>query len=747
MLRRLLLAKPLVGPLQAGFAAKEKKAGGAPKPDKKAKGKGKKGGGGGGRPAPAAPTGPSPLMEKQMLIPMKRKKPANSVEAMISTLEHMRDRTDQLDREMPQRTYLDVIHEEKKKTYVFNASTKYYDPMSNNGMEPITDEAKFHCEMPSVYPLKRVPMPELFRYERPPNYMEDWLRRDAYLGLTTPPYTIEDAPTKERLKSLKKELDLKGRPQLEHIDDEMKKQEQIRGLGFVQPPKKEYPEYDRLVSELASSLTKLKKDDLVNLALSLSLEVECTEKSLWRAIEKEILSRYQIFTLEDLWKIRCALGKLRPCHVTPVLKHKIYERTLESVKSAGSFLDIMRPLQAFRGTEKRTLHNKARSVLIERRDEFFTPEVAKKKPEVIANMVYNFGTTMPRHWGIFQEDHRREVNELLSHYESHILEAIPGMNGHELVKFLEGMHALRTMEFPNIYDELERRLSAVRDQLDAHELSDVMRGLSRADDDCVLGYDKTFDQLLPLLKSRQGEMTHLEFSRCAYAYAVRRQGTPAFFSEIEKRLFADIPKMDYASLYNVAYYLLMREIKDADVWKTFAQRTIDVPTVLPLIYYQPFKLCRMHLIDAFPQWDIKVFSEKLWWAERMKIAAVMEGKFYMRQEYGDFLRMLSTFKLATTVFYTYENTFLVHYAFPRLKVGIRLYLDNELVPGTMRIAENKLVPSRLLRQRQWQIMDISYRHFIEMGKNPAMKYLENWLSTAADLQAAKDLIPPKPRYY
>ena len=125
----------------------------------------------------------------------------------------------------------------------------------------------------------------------------------------------------------------------------------------------------------------------------------------------------------------------------------------------------------------------------------------------------------------------------------------------------------------------------------------------------------------------------------------------------------------------------------------------------------------------------------------MRVAIETELNFHNHDEYKNILRALSKFKLDPAVFYTYENSLQIHFAFPDMKIGIMVHLDKDMVPGTMRINQSRLIPGKIMRKFGWEILDLTYKEFVEMGNKPALNYLKEWLELASDIQAEGGVIP------
>jgi len=593
------------------------------------------------------------------------------------------------------------------KTYFFDSPFKYSHTDTSVGVRVRNEDEKLAYEFPSIYPAKRVLPQDQFRWEKLPNFKEEWKRKDSYLTEIMPPYKFENKD-------------------LSNISNEINKNN-----GKITK---------EMIAGIKSLFPQISTNDYASLALFLSMECQFYDKDFWYDYSKTVLESYLKFPNENLWRMRYAFGKLESGLILPELKHKIFERALEVLKTTNSINEIILIMQAFRGIRKKSFFNSVRSALMERKDDLFDVKEITKKPEVLANLLYYFATTRLKHWSNLEDVNRQEIHEFLIYYEQHILDVIPLVKQADLVKIFEGMNSLKSPAFPNIYHEIEKQIVKHKDKFSSDEIADILYLSGHSADNRLFGSDKTFALLEPIFLANAPKMNHLQISRAAYTFAARKHVSPKLYEYIDKRLMEDTSKMSYDSLQWVAYYLLILEHKNEDLWKSFIQRTINIPKPLPIIYYNPFKLCMFYLLHAKPQWEIDFFNQKLWWAERLKVAGVKENVFFDHEEYQNFLRILSTFKLEQTVFYTFENTFQVHYAYPEMKIGIMLYLDKDMVPGTMRINESRLIPSKVLKLQGWEILDISYTQFIEMGRDNAIKYLKEWLTLASDIQVEKGII-------
>lgn len=125
-------------------------------------------------------------------------------------------------------------------------------------------------------------------------------------------------------------------------------------------------------------------------------------------------------------------------------------------------------------------------------------------------------------------------------------------------------------------------------------------------------------KLIPTMSARN-------LSHVMYAYGVRAAGNPDLHAAFEKRMEEIAGTLDYAGLFNLVYYMLFRENANEKIWHHIVATTNKQTTVMPLIYYKPFKASMHFLTHHFPQWDgdrthdgtfLSDYQDKFFYAEK-----------------------------------------------------------------------------------------------------------------------------------
>jgi hypothetical protein len=93
----------------------------------------------------------------------------------------------------------------------------------------------------------------------------------------------------------------------------------------------------------------------------------------------------------------------------------------------------------------------------------------------------------------------------------------------------------------------------------------------------------------------------------------------------------------------------------------------------------------------------------------------------------------------------YDNVFIVHFSMEHKKLGINLWLPRDEVPKTengTRINRLHLLHSKILRFQGWDILDLSWNEFLNLGSQTERdKFIYNWFHSKSIEQEKKGIAP------
>ena len=219
-----------------------------------------------------------------------------------------------------------------------------------------------------------------------------------------------------------------------------------------------------------------------------------------------------------------------------------------------------------------------------------------------------------------------------------------------------------------------------------------------------------------------------------YAYSIRSVGNPELYKAFEQRLLqliADGEVFDYPTLFNVIYFMLFRENNNETIWRTIVDQTVDNDDTLPLTYYKPFKYSRFFLEAKFPDWDLSDYIDKFWYAERYFNQVQHDDLATSDFRYQELKAFLNQKCLVfPIVFMTQHNLFNLHYVFYEQKIAINFHLTKVCPPFTKRPSELQKMASRLLKYKDWEILDLSEQEFNNWTAQEKVENVKGWLTEA-----------------
>jgi hypothetical protein len=599
-------------------------------------------------------------------------------------------------------------------------------------------ELKHIFQFPRNEPFKRRSAVELFHIPKVPEHQNNINRLLQYLPELLPPQSLKD-------------------------ESLLKIQENYKHFSITHSPPEEF---DTLKSTLLETIPKLNYTLIPDLTLYLTFTLQLNDKEIWQALRHNISSNLSLFTIEEICKMQYSELHKRPHFLGKEVTGFFYTQALQAIRTTNSLHTMLLILQAFKNKESLELSNLTRTIFIQRKQELLklnssseqsisqSETESERESEIqgklISEILYTWASTKPplRKYGVKKQYHYKDIDELLIHYETHLIQFIPKMEIKDVLRVVTAFYLLRRTDFDNVLWRAEEVVIRKSKEIDAFCLAGILRAFSKMNQQAGFGKDKTFVQLEPFVIQKMSEFQLREFSYVVYAYGNRGQGNPELHQCFMNRINEDVEKMDYPTLFNILYYLMFRDIKDEDLWKRIMKRTIEIPEILPILYYRPFKMSKFFLKHHFPEWDLIDYQDKFWWSERYFNAVQLETNYEKCEEYNTFKSFINVnLQIMPAMFLTLHNLITVNFGFKDLKIGINLHLDRNMIPGTERVNGMSLLPGKLLRYEGWELLDLYYNEFYEMGKYSAINLLREWFKVARDNQIDKGIIPKSlPKY-
>jgi hypothetical protein len=118
------------------------------------------------------------------------------------------------------------------------------------------------------------------------------------------------------------------------------------------------------------------------------------------------------------------------------------------------------------------------------------------------------------------------------------------------------------------------------------------------------GKDKTFIKLEPTILQNLNSLSDRDATHLMYSYSVRGAGNPELYKAFDKKVEEIADRLDYPSLFNALYYLMIRENTNKSTWEKIVKATLSNPDIIPIIYYRPFKISELFIKKHFPEMDL-----------------------------------------------------------------------------------------------------------------------------------------------
>lgn len=272
------------------------------------------------------------------------------------------------------------------------------------------------------------------------------------------------------------------------------------------------------------------------------------------------------------------------------------------------------------------------------------------------------------------------------------------------------------------------------------------------------GSDNFFTALEDLIieYTNKSKFSPEEFSDIVYAYSVRgnlSEKMKTFFnSYIEKN--AESFK-SYHTMYNLFYHFMFTDYSNYSVFEKLVSNYDNVQEKLPLVYYRAFKLFDNYISSIAKDEQTFMLAvrlrEKFYYAEQLYDFVKYE-KIYGESDEIGFMHDILKYRLLKEPItcLVKKNLIITHFTFPQYKIGINVWSERHYVPktnGKIRLNEHCLLHSKFLKMKEWDILDITWDEFLNLGdQNKKDEFLHNWYENAKISQHKKGLCNIKPKF-
>ena len=127
-----------------------------------------------------------------------------------------------------------------------------------------------------------------------------------------------------------------------------------------------------------------------------------------------------------------------------------------------------------------------------------------------------------------------------------------------------------------------------------------------------------------------GELSRMSRARGVYVMSSceRFIGREELVISLLERQIEKIEQMQHGELHFLNYCLMFIREKRKTVWIRVVRRVSVLNTVVPMVYYNSFKLVQLYLITLFPLWDMHPYSLSLLPAQRLYTTSHLSA-FYL----------------------------------------------------------------------------------------------------------------------
>jgi len=274
----------------------------------------------------------------------------------------------------------------------------------------------------------------------------------------------------------------------------------------------------------------------------------------------------------------------------------------------------------------------------------------------------------------------------------------------------------------------------------------------------MCGSDKFFSDIEDIVIefTNKNQFSLEEFTDIAYAYSIRGS-----LSEKMKKFFNGYIEKNqnkfitYHTLHNLFYYFMFTDYINVKLFEKLIDTYLKIDSKLPVVYYRAFKLFDFYMANCSEKEALILLCyslrDKFYYAEQLYDYVKYERVYENSAEIQTFKDILTLRLIKDPITCLVKNNLIiVHFCFPEFKIGINLWNEKHLVPNVkdkMRINEHHLLHSKLLRMKNWEILDLNWEEFVKMGDQLKKdEYIHNWFENAKISQHKKGVCNITPKY-
>jgi hypothetical protein len=198
---------------------------------------------------------------------------------------------------------------------------------------------------------------------------------------------------------------------------------------------------------------------------------------------------------------------------------------------------LMNIMQGFRQRKSKDMYIKLRKTLLQRKIELFKHcKDDTERANKLSNLLFCLASNRPNNFGVYKQYAKDEVDELIAHYEDELKDATFLVDGEHLTRLAQALYLLKTKDYENIWTRIEGRANEIKAELEPYHAVNIVRSLTRSQENRGAGKDKTFYNLEPTIVKGMDKLSARDLSHLMYSYGVRNVGNPDLHKLFEKKL-------------------------------------------------------------------------------------------------------------------------------------------------------------------------------------------------------------------